>query len=219
MLRFDQNWKNAMRIGIFGGSFDPIHLGHLVLAEQCREQSRLDQVWFVPSALGPHKTDGTHSSDRQRIEMIELALSGYEPFVLSKIELERGGISYTVETLTQIRESNPDDELFLLMGDDSLEQFATWREPERICQLAIPLVANRPGSGQVDLTSLKSFVDESRFGVFLQNVITSPGIQISSSLIRQKVAAGKSIRYLTPRPVEKYIETHRLFVAKSGQLS
>lgn len=208
-----------MRIGIYGGSFDPIHVGHLVLAEQCREQSRLDQVWFVPSARGPHKSNGTHSSDRQRIEMIELALSGYEPFVLSKIEIERGGVSYTVETLSQIRESNPDDELFLLMGDDSLEQFATWREPDKICQLAIPLVANRPGSGKVDLTLLKSYVNQPRFEIFMQNTITSPGIQISSSMIRQKVAAGKSIRYLTPRPVEKYIETQNLYVAKSREVS
>ncbi len=204
-----------MRIGIFGGSFDPIHLGHLILAEQCREQARLDQVWFVPSAVGPHKTNGTHSSDRQRIEMMELALSGYEPFVLSKIELERGGVSFTVETLRQIRDSHPDDELFLLMGDDQLEQFDTWREPDQICQLAIPLIANRPGSGHVDLTVLKPYVDAPRFKEFSTNSITSPGIQISSSMIRENVAAGKSIRYLTPRSVEKYIETQELYVAKS----
>ena len=204
-----------MRIGIFGGSYDPIHLGHLILAEQCREQARLDQIWFIPSAIGPHKQSGTHSSDRQRIEMIELALAGYEPFVLSKIEMERGGISFTVETLTQIRESNPDDELFLLMGDDSLEQFATWREPEKICQLAIPLVAHRPGSGAVDLSLLEPYVDEARFEVFKRHAIASPGIQISSSRIRHKASEGMSIRYLTPRPVEKYIETQKLYVAKS----
>lgn len=204
-----------MRIGIFGGSFDPVHLGHLILAEQCREQAQLDQVWFVPCALGPHKQNGTHSTDRQRMEMIELALSGHTPFVLSKLEIERGGVSYTVDTLIQIREQHPEDELFLLMGDDSLEEFSSWREPEKICQIAIPLVVNRPGSGNVDLTLLKPYVDDRRFELFSQQAVSSPEIQISSSEIRQKVSEGASIRYLTPRPVEKYIETQKLFVHKA----
>ena len=155
-----------MRIGIFGGSFDPIHFGHLILAEQCREQANLDQVWFIPCSLGPHKKDGAHSTDRQRIEMVELALAGHTPFVLSKIEIERGGVSYTVDTLKQVRESNPDDELYLLMGDDSLESFDSWREPKTICELAIPLVVNRPGSGEVDLSVLEKYVDPSRFEIF-----------------------------------------------------
>ena len=203
-----------MRIGIFGGSFDPIHLGHLILAEQCREQANLDQIRFVPCALQPHKQDGTHGTDRQRSEMVELALAGHEPFVLSKIEMERGGVSYTVDTLTTIHELHPDDELFLLMGDDSLGSFSTWREPEMICTLAIPLVANRPGSGDVDLSVLKPYVDDARFALFQQTAINSPYIQISSSEIRAKIASGKSIRYLTPRPVEKYIETQKLYLSK-----
>ena len=203
-----------MRIGIFGGSFDPIHLGHLILAEQCREQAQLDQVWFIPCSLQPQKQEGANSTDRQRSEMIELALAGHEPFLLSKIEMERGGVSYTVETLEQIRQSNPDDEIFLLMGDDSLEGFSSWREPEKICQLATPLVVNRPGSRQVDLLVLKPYVDDARFELFKQVAITSPGIEVSSSAIREKVAAGSSIRYLTPRQVEKYIETQKLFLPK-----
>jgi nicotinate-nucleotide adenylyltransferase len=203
-----------MRIGIFGGSFDPIHQGHLILAEQCREQAQLDQVWFMPCSLGPHKKQGTHGTDRQRTEMIELALGGHEPFLLSRIEIERGGVSYTVDTLEQIHESQPDDELFLLMGDDSLESFDSWRRPERICQLATPLVVGRPGSGQVDLSSLKHYVDECRLASFEECLISSPQIEISSREIRQKVADGKSIRYLTSRGVEKYIETQKLFLAK-----
>lgn len=200
-----------MRIGIFGGSFDPIHQGHLVLAEQCREQAELDEVWFVPCSLGPHKQAGAHGTDRQRTEMIELALAGHLPFVLSTLEIERGGVSYTVESLQQIKESNPDDELFLLMGDDSLEDFPNWRKPETICQLAVPLIANRPGSGEVDLSILKPFVDEDRYSLFQQRAIVSPRIQISSREIREKLAAGKSIRYLTPRSVEKYMETQGLY--------
>lgn len=203
-----------MRIGIFGGSFDPIHLGHLILAEQCREQAGLDQVWFVPSSMGPHKLSGALGTDRQRCEMIELALAGHEPFILSRIEIERGGVSYTVETLRQVRESNPNDELFLMMGDDSLEAFDSWREPGEICQLATPLVVNRPGSSKVDMTPLKKYVDDARFKTFEACGIESPQIEISSRGLRAKTAAGQSIRYLTNRPVEKYIETQKLYLAK-----
>ncbi len=201
-----------MRIGIFGGSFDPIHFGHLILAEHCREQASLEQVWFMPCALGPQKPAGAHGTVRQRTEMIELALSGHESFVLSKLEIERGEVSYTVDTLKQIKETNPDDELFLMMGDDSLESFPSWRDPKMICELATPLVANRPGSGEVDLSVLKQFVSDERFQEFEKLKIISPRIEISSSEIRKKVEAGQSIRFLMPRSVEKYIETQNLFV-------
>ena len=201
-----------MRIGISGGSFDPIHHGHLILAEHCREQANLDQVWFMPCALGPQKPAGAHGTVRQRTEMIELALGGHEAFVLSKLEIERGEVSYTVDTLKQIKESNPEDELFLMMGDDSLESFPSWRDPETICELATPLVVNRPGSGEVDLSVLKQYVSPERFESFAKLKITSPRIEISSSEIRKKVEQGGSIRFLTPRSVEKYIETQKLFV-------
>jgi len=201
-----------MRIGIFGGSFDPIHHGHLVLAECCREQACLDQVWFMPCSLGPQKPAGAHGTVRQRTEMIELALGGHEAFVLSKLEIERGDVSYTVDTLKQVKETNPEDELFLMMGDDSLENFPDWRDPKTICELATPLVVNRPGSGEVDLSVLKPFVSPERFESFEKLSITSPRIEISSSEIRKKVQQGQSIRFLTPRSVEKYIETQKLFV-------
>ena len=203
-----------MRIGIFGGSFDPIHLGHLILAEHCRQQASLDQVWFVPCALGPLKPEGAHGTVRQRIEMIEFALSGHESFVLSKLEIERGDVSYTVDTLQQIKETNADDELFLMMGDDSPESFPSWRDPKTICELATPLVVNRPGSGDVDLSILKQFVSSERFQEFEKLKITCPRIEISSSEIRRKVGAGESIRFLTPRSVEKYIETQKPFAGQ-----
>jgi len=205
-----------MRIGIFGGSFDPIHHGHLILAENCREQANLDQVWFMPCAMSPHKKNGANSTERQRIEMIELALSGHTAFVLSRLEIERGDVSFTVDTLNEIHESNPDDELFFLMGDDSLESFASWKEPGKICELATPLVVNRPGSGAVDLSVLQQYVDADRFKLFQQMTIQCPRIEISSSEIRQKVGEGKSIRFLTPRSVEKYIETQKLFVGSEN---
>ena len=200
-----------MRIGIFGGSFDPIHQGHLILAEACREQVELDQVWFMPCAVQPHKNSGARATDRQRVEMIELAIAGHDGFSLSKIEIERGGTSYTVDTLKQIRESNSEDELFLLMGDDSLESFESWREPQTICELAVPVIVNRPGSGKVDLSVLQQFVDGQRFELFQSSTVQSPMIEISSSNIRSSVADEKSIRYQIPRSVQKYIEINALY--------
>ena len=189
-------------------------MGHLILAEQCREQAHLDQIWFVPCALQPHKENGAHATDRQRIEMLELAIAGHKSLSISKVEIERGGISYTVDTLTQFHEAYPDDELFLLMGDDSLESFSKWKEPKRICELAVPIVVNRPGSGEVELSVLKQYVDDERFMLFSQSAIRSPRIEISSSDLRQRVAQAKTIRYQTPRSVEKYIQTQNLYGEK-----
>lgn len=203
--------RQIMRIGIFGGSFDPIHQGHLILAEQCREKAKLDQVWFVPCATNPLKADGACGTNRQRKEMIELALAGHEPFRLSSMELDRGGVSYTVETLNTFAETYPDDELFFLMGDDSLESFDQWHEPARILVLATPVVVNRPGSGDVDLTVLEKFVDSDRFAEIKQTQVESPRIEISSSDIRRRIQSGESIRFMTPRSVERYIQSQNLY--------
>ena len=203
-----------MRIGVFGGSFDPIHQGHLILAEQCREQADLDAVWFVPCALSPHKEQGAQGTDRQRIEMIELAIAGHPAFQLARIEIDRGGISYTVDTLKAIRELHADDELFLLLGADSLDSFDTWREPSEICQLATPLVVNRPGAKQIDLSVFQKHVDPQRYESFCNQSIVSPLIDIQSRQIRDKVSNQQSIRYLAPRAVEKYIETQKLYCQK-----
>ena len=205
-----------MRIGIFGGSFDPIHYGHLILAECCRVQAKLDQVWFVPTSVGPHKKSGLHASDRQRWEMLELALAGNTEFVLSKLELDRGGISYTVDTLTEIKNTHPDDELFFMIGSDSLDQFPTWREPEKILELATPLIVNRPKSEsdtqvEVDFSKLAPMVSEARLAEFKSHVILSPLIQISSTEIRRRATENESFRYLLPRAVEKYIQVKKVY--------
>ena len=200
-----------MRIGIFGGSFDPIHQGHLILAEQCLEHASLDEVWFIPAALSPHKQDGAHANDRQRVEMIEFAIAGHSSFLLSKTELERGGVSYTVDTLTQINEEKPDDDLFLLIGGDSLAKFDTWRNPEKICRLATPLVVGRPGSPPVDLSAFEPYADQQQMAEIERYAFDSRMIEISSTELRARSAAGRSLRYLLPRAVEKYIETKELY--------
>ena len=200
-----------MRIGFFGGSFDPIHLGHLILAEQCREQAQLDQVWFVPSSMSPLKQSSTVGSNRQRLEMVQIAIAGHRGFQASEIELERGGVSFTVDTLRGLQSSHPDDEWFLVIGGDSLVNFSKWREPEEICRLAIPLIYSRPNS-PADLSVLRPFVDGARMKEIERNAIRSTLIDISSTELRRRVAVGQSIRYLTPRAVEKYIESNGLYV-------
>jgi nicotinate-nucleotide adenylyltransferase len=134
-----------MRLGIYGGTFDPVHYGHLLLAETCREQLKLDEVRFVPAATPPHKTALRITDGHARADMLRLALSGYPEFVVDRRELKRKGASFTVDTLSEFAAEFPDAELFFLAGADSLRDLLTWREPERITQLATLVACNRPG--------------------------------------------------------------------------
>lgn len=199
------------KLGIFGGSFDPIHYGHLLLAETCREQCGLDRVLFVPAAVPPHKQEHSMTSARDRIEMVRLAIGGHEQLGVSTIEIDRGGVSYTVDTLTALVEQQPGSSLFFLMGADSLKDLPTWREPERLCELAVPLVVRRAGSPEPDFTSINHFVAASRLDEIRQHQVEMPIVDLSSTEIRQRVASGRSIRYRTPRAVEKFIETQGLY--------
>jgi len=200
-----------MRLGIFGGSFNPVHYGHLLLAESCREACALDEVWLIPAAVPPHKQGVELAPGKARLEMLELALAGNEQLRPSAIELERGGVSYTVETLARIAEEKPGASLFLLMGADSLEDLPTWREPERICTLATPVVVRRAGSPEPDFSALASLVSVERLAEIRRWQVEMPLVELSSTDLRQRVAAGQSLRYRTPRAVEKYIETHKLY--------
>jgi nicotinate-nucleotide adenylyltransferase len=200
-----------MRLGIYGGSFDPVHFGHLLLAESCREQCQLDEVWLLPAAVPPHKTDLTMTAAKRRIEMLNLAIGGHEALRVSTIEVDRGGVSYTVDTLTTIRQQHPGAELFLLMGADTLYDLPNWREPQRVCQLAMPVVVQRSGSPPPDLEVLRPVVAAEQIANIQQHQVTMPIIELTSTEIRQRVANGMSIRYRTPRAVEKYIETNRLY--------
>jgi nicotinate-nucleotide adenylyltransferase len=200
-----------MKIGVFGGSFDPIHLGHLILAENCREQIGLDQVLFMPCAMSPHKLDGAHGSDRQRLEMLDLAIGGHREFVRSDMEIKRGGTSYTVETLQALTVQNPENEWFFLMGADSLESFSSWREPEEILRLAKPIIVARPGAEPVNLSLLEPLSSAGYVESIKELRVESPLIDISSTKIRQRVSESSSIRFLVPRSVEKYIETQKMY--------
>ncbi len=143
--------------------------------------------------------------------MLKLAIGGHEPFDVYTGEIDRGGVSYTVDTLEQLHEELPDAELFFLMGADSLADLPTWREPQRICELAIPAVVRRAGSPEPDDSVLAQFMSPERLAIAREHRVEMPMIDLSATDIRRRVAAGQSIRYRTPRAVEKYIETHGLY--------
>jgi nicotinate-nucleotide adenylyltransferase len=199
-----------MRIGIFGGTFDPIHLGHLTLAEQCREQCGLDEVWFMPAAQPPHKLTNAISPAKARCEMVQFAIAGNSAFRLSSLEIDRTGPSFTVTTLQQIKDEDPSRELFLLIGADSLKDFCHWREPCRILELATVVAVNR---GDHPLPDRSELIDICGQNAETQIVsITMPGLEIAATDIRRRVSEGNSIRYLVPRAVEVYILEHRLYL-------
>jgi nicotinate-nucleotide adenylyltransferase len=200
-----------MKLGIFGGSFDPIHYGHLLLAESAREQLGLHQIWFIPAAIAPHKQSKTATSSKQRIEMLELAIAGQDAFRISTIEIDRGGVSYTVDTLRAIHEQVPGAELFLLMGADSLADLLTWREPAQICELAWPVVSRRADAPEPNFAALAHLVEPARLLKMEALRLQMPIIQFSSTELRQRAAEGRSLRYRTPRAVEQYILAQGLY--------
>ncbi|HEX7379011.1 MAG TPA: nicotinate-nucleotide adenylyltransferase [Pirellulales bacterium] len=206
-----------MRLGLYGGTFDPVHLGHLLLAEFCREQCRLDEVWFLPAAEPPHKKRPDLTSPEKRMDMLRLAIGGQEAFSVCTREIERGGLSYTVETLNALAAEDAGRQLFFLLGGDSLADLPRWREPARICELAIPVVVSRPGSPPPDYDALAALVAPPRLAEIRAHQVEMPQIGISSRDLRRRVAAGLSIRYQTPRAVEKYIETAGLY--RGGRIS
>jgi nicotinate-nucleotide adenylyltransferase len=200
-----------MRLGLFGGSFDPVHYGHLLLAECCREQCRLDRVEFLPAGVPPHKRDRELTAAASRVEMLELAVAGHEQFFVGRYEADRGGVNFTVDTLRHYREVQPEAELFFLVGADMLHDLPHWREAERVCELAVFCVVRRPGEPEPDFGLLGSIASSERIELFRRHQVQMPLVGLSATDLRRRVAAGQSIRYRTPRAVEKYIETHGLY--------
>jgi nicotinate-nucleotide adenylyltransferase len=208
-----------MRLGIFGGSFDPVHYGHLLLAECCREQCRLDAVWFLPAAVPPHKQDRELTPAAQRIEMLELAIAGNPTFSVCRYETDRGGVNYTVDTLAHLHAEDPNRELFFLLGADMLLDLPRWRNAAKVCELALPIVVHRPGSGQIDFGCLQGIATAERTELIRRHQVEMPEIGISSTDLRRRVQSGLTIRYCLPRAVEMYIDTHELYHDVSAQVT
>lgn len=195
--------QSARTIGIFGGTFDPVHIGHLILAERAREELQLGAVVFVPAHLPPHKAIGRlGASAVNRREMLDLAVASNTRFIVSDHEIERGGISYTVDTLRYFTNLLPRAEITLLLGGDNARDFSKWHEPEEIARLARVAVWDRPEF---------RLPEELLPGVGFER-IGSPLFDISSTEIRERVASGRSIRYMTPDTVIEYINKYGLYL-------
>ena len=203
-----------MRLGIFGGTFDPVHFGHLALAEECLAGAGLDEVWLVPAASPPHKGGKKLSRFDQRKEMLELAIAGNEKFKVEPMEADRPGPSFTIDTLEEIQKRKPNDELFLIIGGDSALEFSTWKDPAKIASLATIIVRIRPG---VIMPTEQEFISQlgKELGILPKVIFVAgpPYLDVSSSLLKERVSNNKSVRYLLPRAVEVYIQQKKLYLS------
>lgn len=200
-----------MRIGIFGGTFDPVHYGHLIVAEQAREQAELDQVWFVLSARPPHKADRPITPFDARAEMLALGLAGQEDkFRIETIERDRPGLSYTADTLDALHQAHPTTDWFLLLGADSVKDLPTWHEPRRVVAQATVLVAARPGFPVWSAADLAAGLGVDPKAVRLR-VVDVPLVDIASRDLRRRAAEGRSLLFQLPRAVEVYVREKKLY--------
>ncbi len=194
------------KIGIFGGSFNPIHLAHLRLAEEARERLGLDKVIFVPVRLPPHKDPAALAGAQDRLRMVRLAISGNDRFGVSDTELRRRGRSYTVDTVAAMRRRfGRRAELYFLIGTDTVAELPTWREIRRLMGLCVFVPLSRPGKRLPSIASLTPALGSKQARSILARTIRMPELDISGSDIRRRVAEGRSIRYLVPEPVAEYI--------------
>lgn len=193
------------RLGLMGGTFDPVHHGHLVAAEEARVALELDRVLFVPAGQPWQKDDRTVTPPQDRYEMTVRAVQDNEHFEVSRVDLDRDGPTYTVDTLRSIAAIEPGAELFFITGADAILQILTWKDPEEALALATFVAVSRPGHDLAALDALAVARDVVRLEI--------PALAISSSDIRRRVAEGRPIRYLLPEAVRDYVDRHRLYCA------
>ncbi|MGB5531076.1 MAG: nicotinate-nucleotide adenylyltransferase [Ignavibacteriaceae bacterium] len=189
------------KVGIFGGTFDPIHLGHLITAQSVREIRGLDKIIFIPAFISPHKSDAKTSSPEDRLNMIKLAISDIPFFDFSDMEIKQGGVSYTVNTLRELKKNY--DELEFIIGYDNIFSFHTWKDPDEILKLAKIIVLKRKSS------HAPPFEDKYYRQAFF---VQTRGIEISATDIRERVKKEMPINFLVPPNVMEYIHNHKLYV-------
>ena len=203
---------NTTQVGLFGGSFDPIHHGHLIVARAVAEQLGLDAVLFLPSARPPHKDASSLQDARHRGRMVELAIAGEPGFRFSDIDLTRQGPSYTIETVDYFQRTLPQAQrLVWIVGADSLPELPLWHRSGELLDRCTIATAVRPGWEDVDWADLGRAFTAAQIARLRENVCPTPRIDISSTDIRLRVCGGKSIRYLVPEAVRSYIEEHGLY--------
>lgn len=202
--------KKVRKIGIMGGTFDPIHIGHLILGEAAYEQFGLDEVWFMPAGNPPHKRNRIgRASDEQRVEMVRRAISSNPHFVLSLEEMNEDGYSYTYRTLERLNAQYTQSEFYFIIGADSLFDFDTWREPQRIADVCKIVVATR---NQISPEVFESVLNQRReqfHGSFLK--LDTPNLDISSQTIRSWIKEHQTVRYYLPESVRNYIIDQRIY--------
>lgn len=201
------------RIGVIGGTFDPIHYGHLAAAEEARVGLSLEKVLFVVAGLPPHKLDEELTAVEHRLAIVGLGIASNPFFEISRVDVDRSGPSYTVDTISILRgELGRNTEIFFIMGLDSLVELPTWHQPERLVQLCHLVAVTRPGF-EVDLLQL----EESVAGIASRlTIMDMPGLDISSTDLQRRVREGLPIRYQLPEDVESYIREYKLYVEPAG---
>ena len=200
-----------MNIGVFGGTFDPIHMGHLIVAEETKGRLNLAEILFVPAGQPWLKENNLISPAEHRIQMVRLAIADEPSFKLSTMEIERAGPSYTVDTIAQLKaQLGAGDKLFFILGWDILTQLPQWHEPSRLVRMCRLVPVPRVGYPSPDFDSVEAAVPGLSQSLI---ILDTPQIEISSSEIRDRVARGLSIHHLVPEPVETYIKQHRLYTA------
>jgi nicotinate-nucleotide adenylyltransferase len=199
-------------VGILGGTFNPPHIGHLICAQEALIRLQLDTVVWVPAGVPPHREVEDDPGPEARFEMCDLAVSSDERFALSRVELEREGPSYTVDTLRAMRSSAPDDELFLILGGDQAASLRSWHEPEEVLKLATIAVAERTGWPRPAIGVRLSGLRGAERLVFFE----MPRVDVSSSMVRRRAREGKPIRYLVTDKVANYIGAQSLYAASTA---
>jgi len=207
-----------MRIGVLGGTFDPIHVGHLIIAETVRDEMALDKVLFIPAAGPPHKQHLPITAAADRLELVRLAVEGNPAFEPSDIEIERGGVSYTIETVEALRRSYGDETaLFFIIGADTVAELPTWKDIDHLVHLCTFVVAARPGHRIEDMLSEAiGLAPETRQRVF-RHYIDAVLVDISSTDLRARLAEGRSVRYRLPEAVERTIRAKGLYGTKRSR--
>lgn len=200
-----------MRIGLYGGSFNPVHAGHLIVSRAVAETMHLDKVILIPAAIPPHRLLKDLAPAAHRLAMLRLAVAGETLFGVSDIEIRRAGPSYTVDTVQDYRNLNPSDDLFWLVGADSLIELPNWYQVDRLVESCQVVTAARPGYDDIDIGKLMTRFAPEQVARLQAHILPTPRIDISASDIRCRLAAGLSIRYLVPEPVAEYIAKHGLY--------
>jgi nicotinate-nucleotide adenylyltransferase len=206
----------AERIALYGGSFNPIHNGHLIVARAVTEQLRVDRLVFLPSARPPHKSAGRLLHADHRLAMVRLGIEGEPHFELSDYDLTRPGPSYTIDTVAHFREEfGLDVSLYWMIGVDSLNDLTAWYRVRALVDACRIITALRPGWEEIDWEQLRTRLSEEQIADLKAGLLDTPRVEISSTDIRRRVREGRSIRYLVPDRVREYIEQHRLYLPET----